>query len=146
MSAGIDIPSYHSARNRTTISGNQVLCASPEAFPKISTSRRCHCSRPGPAGWTWPQSICGVLPKTNPTRWAGPDTLNCNPWTRRRVRVVEPHSIRNSETLSRACSLPCSPNTRSRSRSLTASRLASTGCNETSSRCASRWKPGREVN
>jgi hypothetical protein len=29
MSAGIDIPACHSARNRTTISGNQVLCASP---------------------------------------------------------------------------------------------------------------------
>jgi hypothetical protein len=26
MSAGIDIPACHSARNRTIISGNQVLC------------------------------------------------------------------------------------------------------------------------
>jgi hypothetical protein len=32
MSAGIDNPACHSARNRTTISGNQVLCASPEGI------------------------------------------------------------------------------------------------------------------
>jgi hypothetical protein len=32
MRAGIDIPARHSARNRTTISGNQVLCASPEGI------------------------------------------------------------------------------------------------------------------
>jgi hypothetical protein len=32
MSAGIDIPTCHSARNRTIISGNQVLCASPEGI------------------------------------------------------------------------------------------------------------------
>src|ERR1700686_521854 len=32
MSAGINIPACHSARNRTTISGNQVLCASPEGI------------------------------------------------------------------------------------------------------------------
>jgi hypothetical protein len=28
----IDIPACHSARNRTIISGNQVLCASPEGI------------------------------------------------------------------------------------------------------------------
>jgi hypothetical protein len=32
MSGGIDIPACHSARNRTIISGNQVLCASPEGI------------------------------------------------------------------------------------------------------------------
>src|SRR5260370_10711925 len=32
MSAGIDIPPCHSARNRTIISGSQVLCASPEGI------------------------------------------------------------------------------------------------------------------
>jgi hypothetical protein len=32
--------------------------------------------------------------------------LNCKAWSRRRVRVVEPHSFRNSETLSRACFTP----------------------------------------
>ena len=40
----------------------------------------------------------------------------------------------------------CSRNTRSRSRSSTASRSALIGCSETSSRCESKWKPGREVN
>jgi hypothetical protein len=38
MSAGIDIPACHSARKRTIISGNQVLCASPEGISKISMS------------------------------------------------------------------------------------------------------------
>jgi len=32
MSAAIDIPSCHFNRNRTTISGNQVLCGSPEGI------------------------------------------------------------------------------------------------------------------
>jgi len=41
MRAGIDIPARHSARNRTTISGNQVLCASPEGI-----SEDLHPSRP----------------------------------------------------------------------------------------------------
>jgi hypothetical protein len=41
MSAGIDIPACHFARNRTIISGNQVLCASPEGI-----SQNLHVSRP----------------------------------------------------------------------------------------------------
>jgi hypothetical protein len=54
MSASIDIPACHSARNRTIISGNQVLCASPEGISQdLYGSRpffgpaRCHCNRPG---------------------------------------------------------------------------------------------------
>jgi hypothetical protein len=35
MSVGIDIPACHSARNRTIISGNQVLCASPEGISQV---------------------------------------------------------------------------------------------------------------
>ncbi len=42
------------------------------------------------------------------------------------------------ETLSQARSLPCSRNIRSRSHSSTASRLASTACSETLSRCGAR--------
>jgi hypothetical protein len=51
----------------------------------------------------------------------------------------------NSETLSQACLPQCSRNTRSRSRSSTASRLVLTECSETSSRCESKWKRGSEV-
>ena len=40
---------------------------------------------------------------------------------------------------------PYSPNTRSRSRSSTASQSAWIACSGTSSPCASRWKPGKEV-
>jgi len=40
MRAGIDILSCHSNRNRTIISGNQVLCASPEGiFLNLLVSR-----------------------------------------------------------------------------------------------------------
>ena len=42
--------------------------------------------------------------------------------------------------------LRCLQNTRSRSRSSIASRLALIECSGTSSRCESRWKLGREVN
>jgi len=38
MSASIEISSFHSDRNRTTISGNQVLCASPDGIFEISSS------------------------------------------------------------------------------------------------------------
>src|SRR5690348_13283728 len=54
--------------------------------------------------------------------------------------------FRDIVTLSRACLPRCSRNTRSRSRSSTAFRSASTGCSEALSRCESKWKPGREVN
>ena len=56
-----------------------------------------------------------------------------------RVRVLE-HGVR------RGLHARCSPNTRSRSRSSTASRWASTACSATSSPCESRWRRGREVN
>jgi len=48
---------------------------------------------------------------------------------------------RSPETL-----LPCLRNTRSRSRSSTASRSVLIECSATSSRCENRWKPGSEVN
>ena len=38
MSAGIEISAFHSDRNRTTISGNQVLCGSPDGIFGISSS------------------------------------------------------------------------------------------------------------
>jgi len=57
---------------------------------------------------------------------------------------VEPYGIQNSETLPQVCLPRCLRNTQNRSRSLTASRLASIGCSETSSRCENRWKHGRE--
>ena len=48
-------------------------------------------------------------------------------------------------TLSQVTSLQCSPNTRSRSGSLTASWSASIECSETLRRCVRRLKPGREA-
>lgn len=42
--------------------------------------------------------------------------------------------------------LRCSQNTRSHSRSSTASRLASTECSAISNPCESRWRPGRGAN
>ena|SRR5215472_14753863 len=54
MSAGIDIPWCHSARSRPIISGNQVLCASPDGIfedlhvRRPFSARRCH-SSPGRA-------------------------------------------------------------------------------------------------
>ena len=50
------------------------------------------------------------------------------------------------EMLSQVCSRRCWQSTRSRSRSSTASQLESIGCSATSSRCESRWRPGRRVN
>jgi hypothetical protein len=38
ISAGIDIPRYHSDRNRTIISGNQVSVRRQKAFPENSSS------------------------------------------------------------------------------------------------------------
>ena len=52
----------------------------------------------------------------------------------------------NLETMSPACSRPCSRNTRNRARSSIAFPLVWTGCNGTLSRCKSRWQLGKDSN